>query len=100
VAVLLGAVLGCAREDPAGPEPACDAPRGSGDGAGASVVIVLNDVMRRDWMALDGGPAHQPTLETFASDHLVFERAFTAAPWTKPSVASQWGRGAGCILGA
>lgn len=55
---------------------------------GASVVLIVNDTMRRDRMGAYGGPARTPNFDAFARDNLLFERAYTQAPWTKPSVAT------------
>jgi arylsulfatase A-like enzyme len=74
-----------------GAEPPAEGCRGlprSPAPAGASVVLVLNDTMRRDRMGIHGGPARTPNFDAFAREHLWFERAVAQAPWTKPSVAT------------
>jgi arylsulfatase len=55
---------------------------------GASVVLVLNDTMRRDRMSLHGGPARTPHFDRFARANLWFAHAVAQAPWTKPSIAT------------
>lgn len=54
----------------------------------AGVIIIVNDTMRRDRMGAYGGPAKTPAFDAFAAKNLLFERAFTQAPWTKPSIAT------------
>jgi choline-sulfatase len=53
-----------------------------------SVVLVVNDTMRRDRVGAYGGPAHTPAFDRFAADGLLFEHAYSQAPWTKPSIAT------------
>jgi arylsulfatase A-like enzyme len=54
-----------------------------------SIVLVLVDTLRRDYLGFHGfeGPI-SPGLDWLASESTVFENAFTQAPWTKPSIAS------------
>lgn len=60
---------------------AADAPR--------LVLVVLVDALRADALSCYGGPAGaSPAIDAFAQNALVFEHAFAAAPWTKPSVPS------------
>jgi arylsulfatase A-like enzyme len=53
-----------------------------------NLVIVLNDTMRRDYIGVYGGPKTTPSIDAFAKQHLIFESAFTQAPWTKPAIAT------------
>jgi arylsulfatase A-like enzyme len=53
-----------------------------------SVVLVVNDTMRRDRVGAYGGPAHTPVFDRFAAEGLLFEHAYSQAPWTKPSIAT------------
>lgn len=54
-----------------------------------SLVLVLSDTMRRDRLGLYGGPEGiSPNFDTFARDGIVFDRAYTNAPWTKPSITT------------
>ena len=54
-----------------------------------SMVLILVDTLRRDYLGFHGfeGPI-SPNLDWLAKESMVFENAFTQAPWTKPSVAS------------
>ncbi len=54
----------------------------------ASLVIFLNDTMRRDYLGIYGGPVATPNFDAFASEGLLFENAATQSPWTKPSIAT------------
>jgi arylsulfatase A-like enzyme len=54
----------------------------------ASAVIVLNDTMRRDAVGAYGGKARTPALDALAEEALLFERAVSQSPWTKPSIAT------------
>ena len=59
-----------------------------GQGRAYSLVLIVNDTMRRDRVGAYGGPAATPVFDAFARDHLLFRRAVTQAPWTKPAIAS------------
>src|SRR5690606_37781494 len=72
----------------AAPSIGCDAIPGGPGPADGSVVLVLNDTMRRDRMGIQGGAARTPNFDRFAAENLWFVRAVTQAPWTKPSVAT------------
>jgi len=52
------------------------------------VVFILNDTMRRDHVNIYGGRVETPNFDAFARDGVLFENAFTQAPWTKPSVST------------
>ncbi len=54
-----------------------------------SIVLILVDTLRRDYLGFHGfeGPV-SPNLDWLAKESTVFENAFTQAPWTKPSIAS------------
>ena len=56
--------------------------------ASHNVIVIVNDTMRRDRMGAYGGPAETPAFDAFAAKNLLFEHAFTQAPWTKPSIAT------------
>ena len=66
----------------------CRALRAEAPPADASLVLVVNDAMRRDRAGVYGGPATTPHFDAFARAHLLFEDAVAPAPWTKPSVAT------------
>jgi arylsulfatase A-like enzyme len=55
---------------------------------GTSVILIVNDTMRRDRVGIYGGRARTPNFDRFARASLTFENAYTQAPWTKPSVAT------------
>jgi arylsulfatase A-like enzyme len=71
-----------------GPAPACQTLRMSAPAAEASLVLIVNDTMRRDRVGIYGGPARTPAFDAFAKQNFCFDRAFTNAPWTKPAVAT------------
>jgi arylsulfatase A-like enzyme len=87
-ALAVSSIAGCAPDRADGPDPACQVLRGVEDPIAANVVLVVNDTMRRDRMGIHGGPARTPVFDGFASDHLLFERAHSEAPWTKPAIAT------------
>jgi arylsulfatase A-like enzyme len=54
-----------------------------------SIVLVLVDTLRRDYLGFHGFEgAISPNLDWLAKESMVFENAFSQAPWTKPSIAS------------
>lgn len=55
---------------------------------GGNVIIIVNDTMRRDRMGVHNGTAKTPAFDKFASENLLFEKAYTQSPWTKPSLAT------------
>jgi arylsulfatase A-like enzyme len=53
------------------------------------VVLVLVDTLRADYLGCYGFEGDvSPRLDALAREGVVFERCFSQAPWTKPSVAS------------
>ncbi|MCB9899573.1 MAG: sulfatase [Planctomycetes bacterium] len=57
----------------------------------ASILFVLIDTLRADHTSLVGhvlGRSTTPFLEELAEHSIVFDRAYSAASWTRPSVAS------------
>lgn len=55
----------------------------------ASVVLYLVDTLRADHLGCYGYSRDtSPSLDALAAEGLCFERAYSTAPWTKPSVAS------------
>jgi arylsulfatase A-like enzyme len=88
VLAFLVLAIACGGEVDVAPEPACrDLARGAVP-ADANLIVIVNDTNRRDRMGAYGGPARTTAFDGFARDHLLFERAFTQSPWTKPSVAT------------
>ncbi|MGH9333854.1 MAG: sulfatase, partial [Vicinamibacteria bacterium] len=54
-----------------------------------SIVLILVDTLRRDYLGFHGFAGRiSPNLDWLARESMVFENAFTQAPWTKPSIAS------------
>ncbi|HSF18585.1 MAG TPA: sulfatase [Vicinamibacteria bacterium] len=54
-----------------------------------SVILIVVDTLRYDTLGVNGfdGPV-SPSLDWLALESVRFDRAFAAAPWTKPSIAS------------
>lgn len=70
-------------DDPAPPAEARAEPRAP------SVVFYLIDTCRADRMSLYGNERETtPFLDSLAGRSIVFERCYSQAPWTKPSMAS------------
>ncbi len=84
--------LGCAEvlepERAAAPEAACQPLVAQQVPAEASVVLVVNDTMRRDRVGAYGGTVPTPAFDALAREGWLFTRAHSTAPWTKPAVAS------------
>ncbi|MEM8963153.1 MAG: sulfatase [Acidobacteriota bacterium] len=58
-------------------------------GQGRNLLIIVADTWRADHTSLHGYErATTPYLDRFASQALVFDRAFSTSPWTLPSTAS------------
>jgi choline-sulfatase len=56
---------------------------------GPNVLIVVADALRADHLGCYGYPKPtSPNIDQFAQEGLVFEKAMTNAPWTKPAIAS------------
>jgi len=53
-----------------------------------SLVVIVSDTMRRDRIGAYGGPARTPVIDSFGRENLLFEEAYSQAPWTKPSIAT------------
>jgi choline-sulfatase len=74
-------LLACSPPEAVAPGPRPDPVRG--------VLLVTLDTTRRDHLGVYGEPRGlTPALDAFAEDARVFTEARSAAPWTKPSVAS------------
>jgi arylsulfatase A-like enzyme len=69
-------------------EGPCRELRGASREPHPSVVLVVNDTMRRDRLGVYGGKARTPAFDAFARDNLRFDAAYTQAPWTRPAMAS------------
>jgi arylsulfatase A-like enzyme len=82
-------VLSCGDADPElRGEPRCDQVRLAAPAEGTSLVLVVNDTMRRDAAGVYGGSARTPHFDRFAREHLLFRNAVSQAPWTKPAIAT------------
>ncbi len=86
-AMLLGLVIvlvGCEeRADP--PEKEAPPP----PGPTPNIVFVMIDTLRADVVGVYGqGSGLTPTLDSLASDGVLFDRMIAQAPWTQPSIAS------------
>lgn len=53
-----------------------------------NVILISVDTLRGDWVGYAGGPVHTPNIDALADRSYVFERAYTVAPWTRPSFAA------------
>ena len=54
-----------------------------------SIVFILVDTLRRDYLGAYGFRGDiSPNLDWLAKESVLFENAFTQAPWTKPSIAT------------
>ncbi len=54
-----------------------------------NIIIIVADALRADRLGSLGNAAKlTPTLDALAAEGVLFERAYSAAPWTLPSVAS------------
>ncbi len=78
------ACSGCQSRD----RPSCAGLEWAGPRAGTSLILVVNDTMRRDRVGAYGGLARTPAFDRFASKNLRFDQAYSQAPWTKPSIAT------------
>ena len=52
------------------------------------VLLLTVDSLRRDALSHYQGMTSTPNLDALAHDSMVFNRAFSAAPWTKPAMVS------------
>jgi len=83
-----GTLAGCGGDLPERGTDACRPLHLEAAPPAASLVLIVNDTMRRDRVGAYGGPARTPVFDAFAGENLLFRRASTPAPWTKPAVAS------------
>jgi arylsulfatase A-like enzyme len=61
----------------------------SQEGKGPNVLVVLIDTLRADHLGLYGYERNtSPNIDALGRKSLVFDRAITQVPWTKPAVAS------------
>ena len=67
---------------------ACGGGSPSGEPAAANVVLVVVDTLGAGHLGAWGAETRTPTVDRLAARGARFERAYSTAPWTKPSVAS------------
>ena len=53
-----------------------------------NVVVIVSDTLRRDVPGCYGGEAHTPHIDWLAQNGVLFEKAYSVAPWTSPSSVS------------
>lgn len=53
-----------------------------------NVVLIVGDAVRPDFLSCYGGDAKTPHLDWLRKNGVLFERAYSAAPWTSPSAVS------------
>ncbi len=54
------------------------------------ILYIMVDTLRADALGSFGAtPGNTPAMDALAADGIVFDQAISAAPWTRPSVASQ-----------
>lgn len=59
------------------------------EGGPPSFVFVLIDTLRADYLGVYGFEGDvSPTIDRIATESIVFDNAFSQAPWTKPAIAS------------
>jgi arylsulfatase len=85
VALIAAGCAGDLGSDPQGPCTAIEVGRRPDN---PSIVLIVNDAMRRDYVGIYGGRAATPNFDAFARENLYFDEAFSNAPWTKPSIAT------------
>jgi arylsulfatase A-like enzyme len=68
--------------------PACEIEARAPLAPPRGIVLVVGDTVRRDRLSAYGGTAHTPHFDALAERGVLFTRASSAAPWTKPSVAT------------
>lgn len=59
-----------------------------GNPGAPNIILISIDTLRADAPGFMGGEARTPTLDALAAQSTVFERAYSVAPWTRPSFAA------------
>ena len=54
------------------------------------MVFVVCDTLGADYLSVYDGPVQVPNLEALANESVVFERCYSTAPWTTPSMTSMF----------
>ncbi len=89
VSALLGLwVLSACSGAPDAPTSRCEGISWDGAQRQPNLVVIVNDTMRRDRTGAYGGVAETPAFDAFANEGLLFQQAYTQAPWTKPAIAT------------
>jgi arylsulfatase A-like enzyme len=56
---------------------------------GPNIIYIVTDSLRHDHLGYSGYERNtSPTIDELAKEGIVFKKAYSSAPWTKPSVAS------------
>ena len=58
-----------------------------------SFVFVISDSLRADYLSTYGGPVAAPNVDRLAQRGVLFERSYSLAPWTMPSMAAMFSSG-------
>lgn len=56
-----------------------------------NVILISIDTLRADHVGFLDGEAQTPAMDAIAAESYVFERAYSVAPWTRPSFAAVFG---------
>ena len=83
--VSLGLAISFAVES-APPPPVPPAP--SGHHVVRRIILLTVDTLRRDALSCYGGTTPTPNIDRLAKDAILFERAYSVAPWTLPSLTT------------
>lgn len=51
-----------------------------------NLLLIVSDTLRADYTSVHGGPVPTPWMENLAARGLMFEQAYSLAPWTLPSM--------------
>jgi arylsulfatase A-like enzyme len=65
-------------------------PLRSGENEQPNFVFIVSDTLRADYLGVYGGPVPTPNLDQLAIDGTVFERSYSLAPWTLPSMTAMF----------
>jgi arylsulfatase len=53
-----------------------------------NIILISVDTLRADCPGFDGGRARTPNMDALARESVLFERAYSVSPWTRPAFAS------------
>lgn len=53
-----------------------------------NLVFIVADALRADTPSFNGGPVPTPNLDALAREGAIFEKAYSLAPWTSPSMSA------------